>query len=48
LENCSIISKTYWLCQGVKLNGLATKLHWYLSPILGKGCSWGVGALKDG
>jgi hypothetical protein len=28
LEKCSIISKTYQLCQGVKLNGLAkSKLH---------------------
>jgi hypothetical protein len=29
LENYSIIIKTYQLCRGVKLNGLAkSKLHW--------------------
>jgi hypothetical protein len=38
----------YQLCRGVKLNGPAkSKLHWYPSPIIGKGCKWGVGALKN-
>ncbi len=47
LETCSIITKTYWLCWGVKLNGLKkSKLHWYPSPIIGKGYRWGIGALK--
>ncbi len=40
LEKSSIITKTYWLCQGVKLNGSTkSKLHWYLSPIIVKGCN---------
>ncbi len=48
LEKCSIITKTYWLCQGVKLNGpTKSKLHWYWSLVIGKACRWGVGALKD-
>ncbi len=48
LEKCSIITKTYQLCWGVKFNGLTkSKLHRYPSPIIGKGCRWGVGALKD-
>ncbi len=48
LENCSIITKTYQLCQGVKLNGLKkSKFHQYPNPIIGKGYRWGVGALKD-
>jgi hypothetical protein len=47
LEKCSIITKTYWLCQGVKLNGLAkSKLNWYSSPIICRCCKWDVGALK--
>jgi hypothetical protein len=44
LEKCSIITKTYRLYQGVNLNGpTKSKLHLYLSPIIGKGCRWGVG-----
>jgi hypothetical protein len=47
-EKCSIITKTYQLCRGVKLNGLAkSKLHWYPHPINDKGYKWGVGASKD-
>ncbi len=48
LEKCSIITKTYQLCKGVKLNGPAkSKLHEYPSPIIGKGYRWNVGTLKD-
>ncbi len=44
LEKCSIITKTYRLCRGVNFNGPAkSKLHLYPSPIIGKGCRWGVG-----
>jgi hypothetical protein len=47
-EKCSMITKTYKLCQGVKFNGLTkSKLHQYLSPIIGNGCKWGVGTLND-
>ncbi len=47
LETCSIITKTYWLCWGVKLNWLAkSKLHRYPSPIIGKGYKWNIGAFK--
>jgi hypothetical protein len=43
-----IITKTYRLCQGAKFNGSTkSKFHRYPSPIIGKGCKWGVGALKD-
>jgi len=48
LEKCSIITKTYQLCKGVKLNGpVKSKLHEYPSPIIGKGYRWSVGTLKD-
>jgi hypothetical protein len=48
MEKCSIITKTYRLCWGAKLNGLAkSKLHLYIRPIIGKGCRWGVEALKN-
>ncbi len=48
LEKCSIITKTYRLCQDVKFNGpRKSKLHRYPSLIIGKGCRWSVGALKD-
>jgi hypothetical protein len=48
LETCSIITKTYQLCRCVKFNGpTKSKLHRYPSPIIGKGCRWGIGALKD-
>jgi hypothetical protein len=48
LEKCLIITKTYWLCWGVKLNGSAkSKLYQYPSPIIGKGYRWGLCALKD-
>jgi hypothetical protein len=48
LEKCSIITKTYQLCQNVKFNGpTKSKFHQYPSTIIGKGCRWSVGALKD-
>jgi hypothetical protein len=48
LEKCSIITKTYKLCWGVKLNGPEkSKLHQHPSPIIGKSYRWNVGALKD-
>jgi hypothetical protein len=48
LEKCSMMTKTYWLCWGVRLNGLVKfKLNQYPSPIIGKGYKWSVGALKS-
>jgi hypothetical protein len=48
LEKCLIITKTYWLCRNVQLNGLKkSKLHQYPSPIINKGYRWNIGALKD-
>jgi hypothetical protein len=44
LEKCLIIIKTYRLCRGVNFNGpTKSKFHLYPSPIIGKGCKWGVG-----
>jgi hypothetical protein len=48
LEKCSTITKTYWLCQGVKFNMLAKfRFHRQLSPIINKDYRWSVNTLND-
>jgi hypothetical protein len=48
LEKCLMMTKTYKLCWGVRLNGLVKfKLNQYPSPIIGKGYKWSIGAFKD-
>ncbi len=48
LYKCSIMTKTYRLCQGVKFNGpKKSKFHRYPTLIIGKGYRWGVGVFKD-
>ncbi len=48
LENCSITTNTHWLKWTIRFNDIVkSKLHWYPSPMIGKGYKCGVGALND-